>query len=101
MRELVMSTPRQFLSQEILNSCRLDNLRKLRAVSKSVWQKENFDAFAKFFLGESLSVEELSYHRFTRRNVSIKLNPGSSDYLKSSTLDRFFYSLKGIGIVLL
>jgi hypothetical protein len=101
MRELVMSTPRQFLSQEIFNSCRLDNLRKLRAVSKSVWQKENFNAFAKFFLGKSLPIEELPDHRFTRRDVSIKLNPGSSDNLESPALDRFLYSLKGIRIVLL
>lgn len=93
-RKLIEDRPTQLLSHKEIYWRVFGYLRKLWAVSKCVWQEENWRFLAKLFFKEMLSVEKLSGHGFAIRNISVKFNPGTSNNLKSPSLDSLFKSFE-------
>ena len=75
-------------------------MRELRTVAESVRKEKDLYLCTEFLSGKSLAIEKLSNHRLSRGDIAVKLNPRSTDHLKSARLDGLFDSLKGIRIIL-
>ena len=85
--KFVKVTPGNFDSDKILHAGILCKLRKLWTVPKRVRQEKNFCSLPKFLLEEILPIEELPSHCFSRGQISIKFDPGSTYWLKFSIFD--------------
>ena len=94
LRELIDVIPAQFLRHKSSHASQSAKLWQLSRVSKRVWKPKGIAPLPKSTLKISLPQDELSGKRFTRRHISVMLNPRTANVLESAVLNVILHTLK-------